>query len=108
MIKPVGGAREKWTIALYQMAHEVIHLLNPNRPDPGLGGNANNLEEGVACAFSYYVQRMCGIEGSDFVRLNHPAYENAHRLVRRLPSGDIAAAKRIRREMPLRALLFQV
>jgi hypothetical protein len=98
MIKLVRGAREKWTIVLYQMAHETVHLLNPVHPKQG---KANYLEEGVACAFSAYVQRRCGITGIDFVRDNLPAYKHAHRLVRRLPTGDIAAARRIRREMPL-------
>ncbi len=88
-------AREKWTRVLYQMAHEVIHLLNPRR-----GCKANNLEEGVACAFSAYVQRRCGITGENFVRDDHDAYLYAYKLVRRLPSGSISAPKRIRKEMP--------
>ena len=100
MIKLGRGAREKWTKVLFQLAHEVIHLLNPNRPDPGECPVATYLEEGVACAFSSYVQRMCGITGIDFVRDDLPAYVYAHRLVKRLPKGNIAAAKRIRREMP--------
>ena len=94
-VKIGGRARDKWTFALYQMAHEVIHLLNPRR-----GCNANNLEEGVASAFSYYVQRRCGIVKPRFVEHNHPAYKYVHKLMSRLPCGDIAAAKRIRREMP--------
>ncbi len=100
MIKLGRGAREKWTKVLFQLAHEVIHLLNPNRPDPGECPVTSYLEEGVACAFSSYVQRMCGITGIDFVRDDLPAYVYAHRLVKRLPKGNIAAAKRIRREMP--------
>ncbi len=95
MIKLSENAREKWTFALYQLAHEVIHLLNP-RP----GCKANNLEEGVACAFSYYVQRRCGIAMPRFVNHNHPAYEYVHDFVKQLPKGDIAGAKRIRQEMP--------
>jgi len=100
MIKLGQGAREKWTKALFQLAHEVIHLLNPNRPDPGECPVTNYLEEGVACAFSSYVQRRCGITGNDFVRDNLPAYIYALRLVTQLPKGNIAAARRIRREMP--------
>ncbi len=82
MVKLGRGAREKWTFALYQMAHEVVHLLNPKR-----GRHANNLEEGAACAFSYYVQRICGITGSRFVRHSHSKYEYVHNLVKRLPSA---------------------
>ena len=95
MVKLGRGAREKWTLVLFQLSHEVIHLLNPKR-----GCKANNLEEGVASAFSYYVQRRSGIVEPDFVRHDRPAYKCVHSLVRRLPTGDIAAAKRIRREMP--------
>ncbi len=94
-IKLGCGARKKWNIVLFQMAHEVIHLLNPRK-----GCKANNLEEGVACAFSAFVQRRCIIIGADFVRDNLCAYKYARRLVRRLPQGDIAAAKLIRKEMP--------
>ena len=100
MIKLGRGAREKWTIVLFQLAHEVIHLLNPHRPDPGERPVTSYLEEGVACAFSSYVQHMCSITGIDFVRDDLPSYVYAHRLVKRLPKGNIAAAKRIRSEMP--------
>ncbi len=89
-------ALDNWNRVLFQLAHEVIHLLNPLHPDHG---KANYLEEGVACAFSSYVQRRCSITGSDFVRDNLPAYKYAHSLIKRLPAGNIAAAKRIRREM---------
>ena len=102
MIKLVARAREDWTIALYQMAHEVIHLLNPNRPDASNGSTASVLEEGVACAFSFYVLRWCGIDVSEFKTHSLPSYKHAHSQVRRLPKGDIAAAKLIRREMPPR------
>ncbi len=94
-IKLGRSARKKWNFVLFQMAHEVIHLLNPRK-----GCKVNNLEEGVACAFSAFVQRKCGITGVDFVYDNLCAYKYALRLVRRLPSSDIAAAKLIRREMP--------
>ena len=97
MIKLGRGAHEKWTIALYQMAHEVIHLLNPLHPKQG---KASYLEEGVACCFSSYVQRRSSKQGSDFLRDNLPVYQYAQKLVKRLPCGDIAAAKRIRKEMP--------
>lgn len=100
MIKLVNPAREDWTKALYKMAHEVIHLLNPMRPDPDNCSTASVLEEGVACAFSFYVLRRCGIDASEFKRHSLPSYKHAHSQVSRLRSGDISAAKRIRREMP--------
>lgn len=95
LVKLGDKARDKWTYVLYQLAHEVIHLLNPRR-----GCKANSLEEGVASAFSYYVQRRCGIAEPCFVRHGHRAYEHVHNLLNQLPGGDIAAAKRIRKEIP--------
>ncbi len=89
------GAEENWNIVLYQMAHEVIHLLNPRK-----GCKANNLEEGVASAFSYHVQELSGITKNKFVYHNHDAYKCVHNLVSRLPGGAIVGAHRIRNEMP--------
>ena len=101
-IRLVCRAHEEWPYALYQMAHEVIHLLNPKQKDfeTGSRDTANVLEEGVACAFSFYVLRMCDIDVEQFKRKSLPSYKHAHKLVARLKSGDIAAAKRIRRELP--------
>ena len=44
-----------WPTVVFEMAHETVHLLNP------VPGNANNLEEGVAVAFSLRVQPSYGI-----------------------------------------------
>lgn len=101
-IKLVRRAHNDWPTALYQMAHEVIHLLNPKEKDlvTGCRETANVLEEGVATAFSFYVLLRCDISVSKFKSCIHPPYERAHKLLRRLPGGDIAAAKRIRRELP--------
>ncbi|MYE26158.1 MAG: hypothetical protein F4X87_02860 [Chloroflexi bacterium] len=96
-IKLSPKACDKWTFALFQIAHEVIHLLNPLPKDEG---KANNLEEGVACAFSYHVQDLNGIVEPDFVSHNHPAYMYAHCLTNNLPGGAIAGAQRIRQGMP--------
>lgn len=101
-IKLVPEANDKWPIALYQMAHEVIHLLNPKEKDleTGFRDSANVLEEGVACAFSFYVLRRCNIKVELYKNESKLSYRQAHKLVARLQSGDIAAAKRIRREIP--------
>ena len=40
-------AETDWAEAVFEMAHETVHLLNP------VAGNTNNLEEGVAVAFSF-------------------------------------------------------
>lgn len=101
-IKLVPKANDKWPIALYQMAHEVIHLLNPKENDleTGFRDSANVLEEGVACAFSFYVLYKYGIDVKPFKIASKKSYRCAHKLVARLPKGNISAAKRIRREMP--------
>ena len=39
-----------WPTVVYEMAHETVHLLDP------IPGGANNLEEGIAVAFSLWVQ----------------------------------------------------
>ncbi len=101
-IKLVPRADLEWPIALYQMAHEVIHLLNPKEKDPvtGFRDTANVLEEGVACAFSFYVLRRCDIDIEPYKSKIKQSYKHAHKLVAILQSDDIAAAKRIRIEMP--------
>ena len=77
-----------WEYVVYQMAHETIHLLNPV-----LLGQANNLEEGVAVAFSIKVQPLYSIE---FHPKMLPSYVHALRLVSKLPRDLFEAAKRVR------------
>ena len=71
------------------MAHETVHLLNP------VAGNTNNLEEGVAVAFSFHIQPAYGIN----VRPSTTTYDYAHDLARQLPGGPLVAARRIRLEI---------
>ena len=47
-----------WPTAIHEMAHETVHLLNP------VPGNGNYLGEGVAVAFSVYVQTLFGVAAS--------------------------------------------
>jgi hypothetical protein len=63
-------------IALYQLAHECVHLLSPSG-----SANANVLEEGVAVYFSWlYLKRTKNIEGYGFTE-NAPNYMTAGLLV---------------------------
>ncbi|MHA2718268.1 hypothetical protein ACXZ7B_26775 [Vibrio owensii] len=76
-----------WPCALYELAHETIHLLNP------VAGYTNFLEEGVAVAFSVDMS-------SKYTQ--HPMspsdkfYSRAHELVQKLPGGVYESAKKIR------------
>ena len=81
------NARCHWRFAVFQLAHETVHLL-----DPGLLGTATYLEEGVAVAFSHHVQPRYGIN----IVTNDKRYDVAHALVMTLPGGHFAAG-RIRR-----------
>ena len=82
-------AQQHWRFVVFQMAHETVHLLNPV-----FLGEATYLEEGVAVAFSYFVQPMYGI---DIVN-NLPSYTYARELVAALPNGHLSAG-RIRQEL---------
>ena len=82
-------ARRDWAFAVFQLAHETVHLL-----DPVVRGKANNLEEGVAVAFSFYVQPRYEID----IQTSEEPYVRAHALVSTLPGGHLATG-RIRREV---------
>ena len=80
------AGEEYWPTVVFEMAHETVHLLNP------FPGGANNLEEGVAVAFSLYVQPGFGVS----IRPSFPSYVQAFRLVSLLPGGPLQSAQRIR------------
>ena len=75
-----------WPETVFEMAHETVHLLNP------IPGNANNLEEGVAVAFSLGVQQLYGVS----VQTSMKSYLYALQLVAILPGGPFEAGKGIR------------
>ena len=75
-----------WPTVVYEMAHETVHLLNP------IPGNANNLEEGVAVAFSLGVQPVYGIS----IQTSMKSYLLALVLVVALPGGPLEAGRRVR------------
>ena len=81
-----------WPTALYEMAHETVHLLNPT-----LLENSNNLEEGVSVAFSIAVQQRYQVE-----RIQIPSeapYVIALSLVRMLPRHPLISARLIREKI---------
>nr|WP_298114081.1 hypothetical protein [uncultured Pseudomonas sp.] len=82
------NASNYWPTALYELAHETIHLLDP------VEGFTNYLEEGIAVAFSLELSRT---------QTNHamPAptdkfYGRALELVKALPVDPFSSAHRIR------------
>ena len=84
------NGRFYWPTVVYELAHETVHLLNPVKQ-----GEANYLEEGVAVAFSIYVQKAYGV---GIQRPSIPSYVYALSLVEALPNKPLTSAGRIRRE----------
>ena len=80
------NAEYYWPTAVYEMAHETVHLLDP------IPGGTNNLEEGIAVAFSLWVQPLYRIH----VEPEMESYLRALELVRTLHSDHLRAGRRIR------------
>ena len=87
-VKLSRNGQNCWPAVVFEMSHETVHLLNP------IPGNVNNLEEGVAVAFSLHVQSSYRI--SQPVKL--PSYRNALQLFCALPGAPFEAAARVRRQ----------
>ena len=75
-----------WPEAVFEMAHETVHLLNP------IPGNENILEEGVAAAFSLIIQPVYGIS----IQTSMKSYLYALKLVATIPGGPLEAGRRVR------------
>ena len=76
-----------WPTVIFEMAHETVHLLNP------VPGNDKCLGEGVAVAFSVYVQTLFGLQPQP---IGLASYRRALELVCRLPKGPLEAARQVR------------
>ncbi|WPU63552.1 hypothetical protein [Peredibacter starrii] len=78
VIQLSDSAKTSEVLALYQLAHESIHLLSPSG-----SMTANVLEEGLAVYFSWwYVEKALGLEGKSIT--NSESYKLAGLLVERL------------------------
>lgn len=76
--------------ALYQLAHESIHLLSPT----GVPDSSNILEEGLATVFSYrFIHETFGL---DWTRSGDPRYDSAAAAVEKLLAIDAASILRLR------------
>lgn len=83
-----SNAKNFWPTAIYEMAHETVHLLNPVR------GYTTWLEEGMAVEFSIIAQQKFGI--TDVQTPGPGPYFDALTLVKELPNGALSAGKLIR------------
>lgn len=81
-----ANGRFYWPTVVFEMAHETVHLLDP------VAGNTNNLEEGVAVAFSLQVQPAYGID----VPVTTSSYAYALDLVLSLGDDPLSAGTRVR------------
>ena len=81
------NAETYWPTAVYELAHETVHLLNPK---PGVG---NWLSEGIAVAFSVYAQLHFKL-GPQCI--NMQSYRRSLELVSELPYGPLEAGRSIR------------
>ena len=81
------NAEGYWPTALYELAHETVHLLNP-KP-----GDGTWLSEGIAVAFSSYAQQQFKLEPQ---RVKKPSYRRSLEFVSKLPPDPLTAGRRIR------------
>nr|QFE31781.1 hypothetical protein MS307 [uncultured bacterium] len=90
MAQTVLSFRSKsyWPTALYEMAHETVHLRNP------ISGYTNWLEEGVAVAFAVYAQQQFGVQ--PIHKPESGAYLEALHMVESLVDGPFVSGRRVR------------
>jgi hypothetical protein len=91
--------KQNWEKGLFQLSHEVVHLLSTLAFDDDQV--VNNLEEGVAVHFSkIYTER----EANDDKNFNAPThrtgYHYAYNLVEQLLAIDDDAVKKLRKQQP--------
>jgi hypothetical protein len=81
------NAKGYWPTAVYELAHETVHLLDPTC------SYTNWLEEGIAVAFSIRAQQHYGLTVQ---RPNLASYDKALSLAESLPGGALHAGRAIR------------
>jgi hypothetical protein len=90
------SARENYTRGLFQLSHEVVHLLSPS--DEPI---TNNLEEGAAVYFSkLYTERETGDLTIFETPTRKTGYRYAYCLVCQLLAIDRDAIKNLRKQQP--------
>lgn len=87
-------AADHWPAAIYELAHETIHLLDP-RPAYPIGNGASWLEEGLAVNFSLCVSRaLCNVK----MEVSQKKYKIANGLLSRLGGDLFGKLRRIREQ----------
>ena len=81
-----------WPTAIYELAHETIHLLDP-RPGHPLGKGASWFEEGLAVNFSLAVSKSIGDQS---IKISHSKYKIANQLFSRIGGNLFHRAMEIR------------
>ncbi|MFC0317397.1 MULTISPECIES: hypothetical protein [Olivibacter] len=86
---------------IFQLAHEVVHLLSP--VELVKGNEINYLEEGMATFFSKLIlEEITGDkEFFDFAIEKHEKYLKAYKLYLSLIEVDISAVKKLRESTPV-------
>ena len=81
-VRLTPGTQQYYQQKLFQMSHEVVHLL-----DPAGSGRANNLEEGFATWFSVYVCEICvpSYQAKQHVLRDSCRYKKPFELVGKMP-----------------------
>ncbi|WP_052050218.1 hypothetical protein [Cedecea neteri] len=81
-----------WPTAIYELAHETVHLLDP-RPGYPVGKGATWFEEGLAVNFSLAVSRSTGNQNK---KVHVKKYKIANTLFSRIDGDLFSRAKHIR------------
>lgn len=100
-IELCGKAINDRTDGIFQLSHEVVHLLSPVEQDEG--SEVNYLEEGMATYFSQLItERDTGnYEFCPAALANRPNYLEAYELYKSLIAGDAHAVKKLRKITPV-------
>ncbi len=80
------AAENFWATAVFEMAHETVHLLNPTV------GNTNYFEEGIAVYFSLTLAP----DYNEYIRNSNSAYCEALSLVEELSEGPLETGSQVR------------
>ena len=92
IVQLTSSARRKEKRALFQLAHEAFHLLEPVKP----GSRASVFEEGLATYFAFAYLRSIGWKvDADYIA--DAAYQSAYEAVARLADGHGDFIDRLRR-----------
>jgi hypothetical protein len=83
---------------IFQLSHEVVHLLSPIEQDEEKGDLVNYLEEGMACYFSKIVteKETADLEYCELQFEKHEKYKKAYELFVSLLQIDKDAVKKLR------------